>query len=43
MKSWIQFQHHRTIIGMAIKIIAVSKGLDGVEQRCEYVTQILLK
>lgn len=47
MKPWIQFQHHSTIIGMAMqwvplnKIIAVPKGLDGVEARCENIIKLL--
>jgi GTPase SAR1 family protein len=49
MKPWIQFQHHSTIIGVAMqwiplnKIIAVPQGLDGVERRCEYVMKALFQ
>lgn len=49
MKPWVQFQHHSTIIGMAMqwvplnRIIAVPKGLNGIEKRCEHVLDALLK
>ena len=49
MKPWVQFQHHSTIIGMAMqwvplnKIVAVPKGLDGVEGRSKYVVNTLSK
>ncbi len=49
MKPWVQFQHHSTIIGMAMqwvplnKIIAVPKGLIGVKQRNNYVIDLLEK
>ena len=47
MKPWIQFRHHSTIVGIAMqwiplnKIIAVPKGLGGVEPRCEHVINTL--
>ena len=49
MMPWIQFRHHSTIIGIAMqwvplkKIIAVPKGLDGIEQRCMHVINALSK